>query len=108
MTHRIRIILIFAFLFASAFASQAQTPQATISGIITDTTGAIVPGATVTAINSSTAQRITTTTNDEGFYVLNALPIGDHMIEAEKEGFKKYVRQGLTLSTAATVPLDIQ
>ncbi|MDQ3254060.1 MAG: TonB-dependent receptor [Acidobacteriota bacterium] len=86
----------------------AQTPQATISGIITDTAGAVVPGATVTAINNAVAKRTETTTNEDGFYVLNALPVGEYVIEAEKSGFKKFVRQGLTLSTAATVPLDIQ
>lgn len=88
--------------------SRAQTPQATVSGIVTDTSGAVVPGATVTAINSAVAKRTETVTNDDGFYVLNALPIGEYVIEAEKSGFKKFVRQGLTLSTAATVPLDIQ
>jgi hypothetical protein len=88
--------------------SPAQSPQATISGIITDSTGAVVPGARVTAINPATTQRATTVTNEQGFYVLTQLAIGDYTIEAEKTGFKKFVRQGLTLTTGATVALDVQ
>jgi carboxypeptidase family protein len=86
----------------------AQSPQSTISGIITDSTGAVVPGAQVSAINPSTTQRATTVTNERGFYVLTQLAIGDYTIEAEKDGFKKFVRQGLKLTTGATVALDIR
>ena len=86
----------------------AQSPQATISGIITDSTGSVVPGVQVTAINPATTQRATAVTNGQGFFVLTQLAIGDYTIEAEKAGFKKLVRQGLTLTTGATVALDIQ
>jgi Carboxypeptidase regulatory-like domain len=86
----------------------AQSPQATISGIVTDSVGAVVPGVQVTAINPTTTKRTTAVTNEEGFFVLTQLPIGGYTIEAEKTGFKKFVRQGLTLTTGATVPLDIQ
>jgi Carboxypeptidase regulatory-like domain len=99
-------------LFFCAIASPslllAQSPQATISGIITDSTGAVVPGVQVTAISPATTQRATTVTNEQGFFVLTQLAIGDYTIEAEKSGFKKFVRQGLTLTTGATVALDIQ
>lgn len=108
MMQRLRGIILSTFYLGAALATGAQTPQATVSGIVTDTTGAAVPGSTVTAINNATAQRVVTTSNEEGFYVLNALPVGEYVIEAEKSGFKKFVRQGLVLSTAATVPLDVQ
>src|SRR5262245_19047133 len=112
---RTMIQKLFRGLFAAACFSLlltgllcAQSPQATISGIITDTTGAIVPGVQVTALGVATGQRITVTSNGEGFFVLTQLPIGDYTIEAEKTGFRKYVRQALTLTTGATVALDIQ
>lgn len=103
-----KTVFVIALCLTSWCDLRAQTPQATISGIISDDGGAVVPGASVTAISNATAQRTQTTTNDEGFYVLNALAVGEYIIEAEKTGFKKFVRQGLTLSTAATVPLDIR
>jgi len=110
MTPKVRWTLLIVFLFTGAAHSLAlaQSPQATLSGIVTDVTGAVVPGVQVTAVNAATGQQATTTTNDAGFYVLTQLPIGTHTIEAEKTGFRKYVRQSFTLTTGATVALDIQ
>src|SRR5215472_2732343 len=85
-----------------------QTPEAKISGIITDSAGAVIPGVRVTATNAATGQRTAATTNEQGFYVLTNLPIGGYVVEAEEAGFKKYARQGLLLTTGASVPLDIQ
>lgn len=98
----------FLLLIATSNFSLAQSPQATISGIVTDTTGAVVPGVQVTALNPATAQRTTAVTNAQGFYVLTQLPIGEYTVEAEKTGFKKFLRRELTLTTGATVALDIQ
>ncbi len=104
----VKYLLAVAVLFLLAASGLAQTPQATISGIVTDSSGAVIPGVSVTAINPATAKRTTTTTNTQGFFVLTQLPIGGYTIEAEREGFKKYVRPNLTLTTADTVALDLQ
>ena len=106
MTRNVRWSLLFVLLFAGA--AYSQSPQATISGIVTDSTGAVVPGVQVTAINPATTQRTTVVTNDQGFFVLTQLAIGGYTIEAEKTGFKKFVQQELKLTTGATVALDIQ
>ncbi len=95
-----------ALVFAAV--ALAQSPLATVSGIVTDATGAIIPGVEVVAINPQTAQRTVATTNARGFYVLTQLPIGQYSVEVEKTGFKKYVRKGVVLTTGATLPLDIQ
>ena len=92
---------------AMPVAAEAQTPEATISGVITDATGGALPGVTVTAIHDQTGRRHSATTNAEGFYSLRALPIGPYVVEAELSGFQKYRREGLTLTTGATVPLDL-
>jgi hypothetical protein len=85
----------------------AQASQATISGIVTDPSGGVIPGVSVAAINLSTGQRTTVTTNDQGFFVLTQLPIGHYAVEAEITGFRKYVRPSLTVTTAATMALDV-
>ncbi len=110
MTKKVRWTLLAVFLFTIAAHGLllAQSPQATISGIVTDSTGAVVPGVQVTAINPATTQRTTAVTNGQGFFVLTQLPIGRYTVEAEKSGFKKFVQQELTLTTGATVALDIQ
>lgn len=60
-------------------AARAQTPEATISGIITDATRGVVPGVTVTAINLETGQHILAVSNQQGFYVLRPVPIGRYI-----------------------------
>lgn len=108
MTRRIFITLMLIFCSGMAFETSAQSTQSSVSGIVTDSTGAVVPNVTVTAISGATGERTVVTTNDGGFYVLNALPIGGYAVEAEKTGFKKFAREGLTLTSATTIPLDIQ
>lgn len=100
-----RLTLLIVALFT--LPAVAQTPQGTISGIVTDTTGAIVPGVSVIAVHDDTAQRTAATTNDRGFFVLTHLPIGTYVIEAELAGFQKY-RQALLVTTGSTIALDIQ
>jgi len=85
----------------------AQTPQATLSGIVTDATGGVLPGVQVTATHAGTEQQAAGVTNDQGFYVLTSLPIGQYTVEAVRPGFKKYVRSGLMLTTGATLALDL-
>jgi hypothetical protein len=88
--------------------AHAQTPEATISGIVTDGTKAALPGATITAQHTETGQRIVAISNSEGFYALRPLPIGEYVVEAELQGFRKYRREGLILTTGATIAADIQ
>lgn len=88
--------------------ADAQTSEATISGVVTDATQGALPGVTVTAIHGQTGQRHSATTNAEGFYVLRPLPIGPYVIEAELSGFQRYRREGLSMTTGGTVPLDIK
>ncbi len=89
-------------------AAEAQTSEATISGVVTDATGGALPGVTLTALHRETGQRHSATTNAEGFYALRPLPIGPYVVEAELSGFQRYRREGLTLTTGDTVALDIK
>jgi hypothetical protein len=64
------------FLLALSLPILAQSPQATISGIVTDSTGAVISGVQMTSINPATFQRTSAETNSRGFFVLTRLPIG--------------------------------
>ena len=57
-------------------------------GTITDATGAVIPGATVTIKEAATGRTVNTQTNDAGQYVLSALPIGKYHLDVKQEGFK--------------------
>ena len=62
---------------------------ASISGTVTDTSGAAIVGATVTATNVDTGIASTQQTNGQGFYSFQSLPLGKYTVEVEQKGFKK-------------------
>ena len=86
----------------------AQSPQASVSGIISDQQGAFIPGVEVTATNAATGAVSRGRSNDTGFYSLQALPIGVYTITAEKEGFRRFVQENLTLTTGQVLELSIR
>ena len=89
-------------------AALAQSPTATITGIVRDPQGATIPGVEVAATAVATKQKIVYTSNDDGLFSLRQLPIGEYVIEAEKAGFRRYIRRGLLLTTGQNLQLDIQ
>ncbi|MGH9786882.1 MAG: carboxypeptidase regulatory-like domain-containing protein, partial [Terriglobia bacterium] len=78
----------------------AQLPTATILGTISDGTGAVVPGAMLTARNVETGQTRTTTSGGDGAYRFTALPVGAYEVRVESSGFQTQIRSGLTLAVA--------
>ncbi len=96
-------LVLSALLMASpAFA---QLERGTISGTITDQSGGVVPGATVTVINAQQQQRVTVT-DGSGFYTFPNLLAGVYNISAELQGFKKVVRENVTLDATAAITID--
>src|SRR5271167_4010879 len=92
-------------LIASSLVYAAVT--ASISGTVTDATGASVPGATVTATNVATGVALTQTTNGQGFYSFQSLPLGTYTIGVEQKGFKVYRQTGLVLDVNAALVVDV-
>jgi len=86
----------------------AQQGRGTISGTVTDATGATVPGATIVITNTATNAAFSTTTNELGYYTAPALPVGPYTVTAEKPGFKRAVRSGLTLQVDQRMAVDFR
>ncbi len=86
----------------------AQSAEATVSGFITDQSGAAVVGAAVSAVNTATNQKTPATADENGFYNLRALPIGSYLVSIEKAGFRKYLRENLVLTTGQQLTLDVR
>src|ERR1700726_4566229 len=82
-----------------------QRNTAAISGTTTDPTGAVIPAAQVTAIQTSTGTTTRTQSNESGFYQLPNLPIGTYSLRVEHSGFQAYVQDGIVLQVdqAATI-----
>jgi Carboxypeptidase regulatory-like domain/TonB-dependent Receptor Plug Domain/TonB dependent receptor len=97
-----------ALLFAAALASssspaRAQVITATLYGVVHDSTGAILPGATVVVTHQGTNLVRETASDERGEFALPALPPGPYAIKIELSGFKTYNSQGLALGAGQTV-----
>src|SRR5499426_4566836 len=98
-------ILLALFLWPSEVA--AQIDQGTITGRVTDPTGALIPAATVTVFAVETGVSTQTLTNMEGFYTLTTLLIGRYVITVEKPGFRRHVSEPLEIHAQARVRVDV-
>ncbi len=90
-----------------ATATLLAQNTATITGTVKDSTGATVPKAQVTATNVGTNLSRTAVSNDEGEYRLDLLPTGEYRVEANVQGFKKFLRTGLVLEINQTARVDV-
>jgi hypothetical protein len=88
-------------------AVNAQETRATVTGRVADAQGAVIPGVTVTALNTDTNVATDAVTNDSGAYTIRQLMPGPYRITAALTGFKTFVREGITLRTAETVTVNI-
>jgi hypothetical protein len=104
---RKRILLTIA-LVALASPCFAQRITATIRGTVTDTSGAVVPGASVTVTNENTGFSRSTVTNDVGSYSFVELPHGTYTIDVSLSGFKSAVRKGIVLDVADVRGEDVR
>jgi hypothetical protein len=104
---RVRTLAI-ALAVCLAPAALAQSNLASISGVVTDAQGGVVPQARVTANDIATGVETPVTSNSAGFYRVQNLAIGRYNITVEHAGFHKYVREGLTLTTGEELGLDVK
>jgi hypothetical protein len=84
-----------------------QGNTSAIVGTVTDSSGAVVPKVGVSATNVETGVRSTGETDNLGNYTINLLPPGRYNIEAQVQGFKKFVRQDVTLEMTRQLRIDI-
>ena len=85
---------------------QGQSAQAAISGVIADTSGAVLPDARVTVTEVNTGFSRETRTDQSGRYSLPLLPIGTYRLVAEAEGFRRAQRSGVVLHVQQEARID--
>jgi Carboxypeptidase regulatory-like domain/TonB-dependent Receptor Plug Domain len=99
------LVPVFALLAAPV---AAQRTSATLRGTITDSTRALVPGATVTLANPDTGLSQTTVTNESGEYSFSQLPVGRYHLKVELQGFKTATRTDINLVVADNRDIDVE
>jgi len=94
-------------LFPGVRSARAQAGRGSISGTITDPTGAIVPGASVTLLNPATGVSLHTATSGAGLYTFISLNPGVYQITASQSGFTTSQRDNVTVTVDQTTIVDI-
>ena len=105
-TARSVLLVLGVLLLSSTVALHAQE-QGSILGTVTDQSGGVVPGATVTITNQATgAVQRTATTNSAGNYLVAGLPVSTYTVKCEKQGFKTQLHSDLALNVRSEVRVD--
>src|SRR4029077_6710070 len=101
------VLLLFSLAALVATPAWAQTQLGTLFGTVTDTSGAVVPGADVSVENVTTGLKRDGRTDKTGEYQLVGLPTGRYTLRVEKEGFQTEVREGIALSPGAAIEINL-
>ena len=102
----VRLYVLMLMLVSVQFSLFAST-GGSITGVVKDPTGAVIPGATVTAINSVVGVKQTTRTDGQGLYSFPVLAVGTYEIEVSENGFQPYRVTGLRVDINSALVADV-
>ena len=110
MTRWLSMTRVFLFVLPLLATPAAALAQATgqINGIVTDTSGAVLPGVTVEATNTATGAVRTAITGADGFYTIPLLQPGHYAVKASLSGFRAAVREGVRVTVTETARVTFE
>ena len=99
------LALVAALALFRAAPAPAQVTTAEVLGVVTDASGGVLPGVTLTATNVGTGFTRSAVSNEKGRYALLSLPLGAYKFTATIGGFSTVVREGVTLTLGQSAAL---
>jgi hypothetical protein len=102
-----RAVVATTLLLLFAVSAHAQFDTAQVSGVVQDTTGAVLPGVDVTLVNVGTKIERQTVTNDAGAYTFPNVPVGEYRITAMLSGFKPVTKAGVQVNAGLNIRVDV-
>lgn len=99
--------LLVILLITGAYA-HGQADKATITGFVSDSSGAAVPGVKVVVRNTATGAAFNTVTNEVGIYNVSSLPAGTYTLQVSQAGFKEYLRNDVQLVVAQVAQINVK
>src|SRR5687768_5064234 len=103
------VFVIMALLALAGHASaQSQAANGTIEGTITDASGGLLPGVTVTVRNTDTGAERVVVTDANGLYRAVLLPLGSYTISAELAGFKKHEQTAIPITAGSAAVINMK
>ena len=103
---RTRLIMVGIVVCAFALPLTAQN-TAELRGTVNDSTGAVLPGVSVTLLNKGSGQQRNQLTDSSGNYVFASLPNGEYVLRAELSGFRTQIRDGIVIQAGQHLNLDL-
>jgi hypothetical protein len=100
------LVFVLTLCVAASASAQSQITTGVIQGTVTDTTGALVPGAQVEVKNADTNFTRTLTTKDDGRFVFLQLPPGPYVVTVKKQGFTTVVQENVSLTVGQSITID--
>src|SRR5262245_31538170 len=97
-----------ALLWIVSRPAYAQFDSATVSGIVQDVTGGVLPGADVPLTRVGTGLGRRAVTNEAGLYTFPNVPVGEYRVKASLSGFNTVTKTGVTLSAGVNIKVDVQ
>src|SRR6266545_4379787 len=107
-TRTVGLLLTLALVLGLHRAALAQTGAASITGLLTDQSGAAAAGVTVTATNLATSVAYTAVSNSAGNYTITSVPVGTYVVKAELSGFKTATTKAIELEAKQIARLDFK
>ena len=104
---KIRAFFVTVCLITFALTAFAQTDRGTLTGTVSDATGAVIPGVAIEAKNVQTGATYQAGSSETGNYTLAQLPAGTYEFSAMLPGFRKFVRPGVIVSVATVLRIDV-
>src|SRR5207245_6153484 len=104
---RTRSVLALVCFFFSTLSALAQTDRGTLTGTVSDATGAVVPGVSIEARNARTGAVYQAGSSETGNYTLAQLPAGTYEVSGTLPGFRRFVRTGVIVSVATVLRIDV-
>ena len=102
----IALACLFVTLLFSTSLVECQSTDATISGVVFDTAGKVIPNAVITILNEATEVHYGSETNDVGIYTISTLPPGQYRVQVSKNGFKTIIKPGIILNVQSALALN--
>ena len=96
------------FLCLVSLCCRAQEFRGTITGTVLDPQSAVTPQASIVVDEAATGSRFTTVSNADGLFTVPFLPPGVYRLTVEKAGFKRYVREGIEVTAAQKLAIDVR
>jgi hypothetical protein len=110
MTPRVRpfvcLVALVLSALAAASAATAQVALGELRGVVSDESGAVLPGVAVTATQTETGATRTSITTETGAFLMPALPLGAYVVRVELSGFSTVVREGLRVGVGESLVVN--